>query len=152
MPSAWRIVKKKHAGHAFNGDGARLFGGRWTSIGRRTVYVSSTVALATLEMAVHLDSMSPLPSYSLFKVEFPAELVTTLDLGSLPANWMEFPAPIALAALGDEWLDTERSAVLKVPSAVVGVEFNYLLNPSHADFALIRVGSEQPYRIDPRLA
>lgn len=154
MPPAWRIVKAKHAARAFDGEGARLHGGRWTSIGRSAVYTSSTVALATLEMLVHLDSAAPLAAYVLFAVAIPDETVSVVDPVTLPRDWRASPAPAALQALGDRWLDEGRAAALRVPSAVVGavgVEFNYLLSPAHVDFHLITIGPEQPYDLDERL-
>ncbi len=151
MVHAWRIVKRRLAASAFDGEGARLHGGRWTSAGRRVVYTSSTIALATLELVAHLDSTSPLHAYSLFELKIPAELVGSSDLAGLPADWMDYPGPPALAAIGDAWLDAGTFAVLRVPSALVGVEYNYLLNPVHPDFPSIRIGPEQSYRLDPRL-
>ena len=154
MPAAWRIVTAKHAKRAFDGEGARLFGGRWTSAGRLAVYTSGTVALATLELLVHLDSAAPLAAYVLFAVTIPEETISFVDPASLPRDWRASPAPAALRALGDRWLEEGRSAVLRVPSAVVGavgVEFNYLLNPAHPDFRLITIGPEQAYDLDDRL-
>ena len=154
MPSAWRIVKAKHAAHAFDGEGARLHGGRWTSVGQSAVYTSSTVALATLELLVHLDSAAPLAAYVLFSVTIPETVVSIVDPVTLPRDWRASPAPAALQALGDRWLEEGRSAVLRVPSAVVGavgVEFNYLFNPVHLDFQLITIWAEQPYDVDERL-
>jgi RES domain-containing protein len=154
VPAAWRIVKAKHAARAVDGEGARLHGGRWTSVGRSAVYTSSTVALATLEMLVHLDSAAPLAAYVLFAVAIPEETISVVDPVTLPGDWRASPASAALRALGDRWLGEGRSAVLQVPSAVVGavgVEFNYLLSPAHADFHLITIGPEQPYDLDERL-
>lgn len=51
---AWRLVKQKHAATAFDGDGARLFGGRWNAPGSRVIYTSTTLSLAALEILVHL--------------------------------------------------------------------------------------------------
>ena len=154
MPAAWRIVKAKHAKRAFDGEGARLFGGRWTSVGRSAVYTSGTVALATLELLVHLDSAAPLAAYVLFAVTIPEDTISIVDPASLPRDWRASPAPGALRTLGDRWLEEGRSAVLRVPSAVVGgvgLEFNYLLNPAHPDFRLITIGPEQAYDLDDRL-
>ena len=151
MVTAWRIVKHRFAATAFDGEGARRYGGRWTSIGRRVVYTSSSIALATLEVVVHLDSTGPLAAYSLFELQIPEPLITTIDLRMLPPDWMEYPAPVKLTTIGDAWLDAEPSPALQVPSAVVGAEFNYLLNPLQRDFLPIAIGPEQPYRFDPRL-
>jgi RES domain-containing protein len=148
---AWRIVKSRFASTAFDGEGARLYGGRWTSIGRRAVYTSSSIALATLEIVAHVGSTLTLAAYSFFEIGIPEPIIKSIDVGALPPTWREYPAPSELAGIGDTWLEQEEFAVLKVPSAIVGVDFNYLLNPLHRDFGLIAIGQEQPYRLDPRL-
>jgi len=149
--TAWRIVKQRHAATAFDGEGARRAGGRWTSIGRRAVCTSGTIALATLEMLAHLGSDAPLPAYRLFAVQIPEQLIHRLNPADLPCHWMEYPAPPELLALGDAWLDSGIFPVLAVPSAVVGAELNYVLNPLHRDFPLITIGPELPSRVDSRL-
>jgi RES domain-containing protein len=149
--AAWRIVKTRYARAAFDGEGARQTGGRWTSIGRRAIYTAGSLALATLEIVVHLDSTETLPAYSVFKLSIPEQLITNIEIGSLPGRWRDYPSPAVLRALGDAWLDAGESAVLRVPSAVIGVEFNYLLNPAHPDFARVRIGPRLPYGIDRRL-
>jgi RES domain-containing protein len=151
VATAWRIVKRRHARTAFDGEGARLYGGRWTSPGRPAVYTSATIALATLEMLVHLDSVEVLAAYTLFEISFSDELVQRLDPKRLPATWKTFPAPAELHALGDAWLEAGRTPILRVPSAIVAVEFNYVLNPVHKQFRRITIGAAQPYRIDRRL-
>jgi RES domain-containing protein len=149
--TAWRIVKTKYAHAAFDGEGARRDGGRWTSVGRRAVYAAGTLALATLEIVVHIDSSATLPAYSVFQMAIPDDLVENVEVDSLPDDWREYPSPAALRALGDAWLDAARSPALKVPSAVVPVEFNYLLNPAHPEFPQVVIGPQLPYEIDTRL-
>ena len=151
MVAAWRIVKARYAATAFDGEGARRAGGRWTSVGRRAVYVSGTAALAALEVVAHLDSTAPLAAWSLIRVQIPDRLIEAVDATTLPRGWRRYPAPAALRALGDAWLDAGRSAALRVPSALVPVEVNFLLNPRHPDFRLIRIGAPQAFPIDPRL-
>ncbi|HWC72808.1 MAG TPA: RES family NAD+ phosphorylase [Gemmatimonadales bacterium] len=151
MLTVWRIVKAKHAASAFDGEGARRSGGRWTSAGRRAVYTSGTIALATLEMLAHLDSTTALAAYRLIEVTFPDSLVSAVRLTDLPTNWREYPAPLELRVIGDKWLDSEQSAVLKVPSALVPVEYNYVINPQHHDFPLITRGNPVTFPVDPRL-
>lgn len=151
MPEAWRIVKRKHEGTAFTGEGARLFGGRWTSPGRPAVYTSATIALATLEMLVHLETALPLPAYSLFPVTIPDDLVALLDPDDLPDGWQAYPAPPATQHLGDAWLAAGATPVLRVPSAVVPSEHNYLLNPAHPAFQRLRIGPPRGLQMDPRL-
>ena len=69
MAESWRITKTKHAAQAFNGEGARLPGGRWKSPGQCVVYTSSTISLAVLEVLVHLEQSAFLPAYSLPRVQ-----------------------------------------------------------------------------------
>jgi RES domain-containing protein len=151
VPLAWRIVKARRAKSAFDGQGARLFGGRWTPVGRPAVYLSGTIALATLELLVHLNDARPLSSYALFEVTLADELITPVDLARLPSNWTDFPAPSQLQLIGTKWLDKRTSAVLRVPSAIVKLEHNYILNPQHRDYGRITMGPQQPFDFDDRL-
>lgn len=153
MPVAWRIVKKKYAASAFDGEGARQNGGRWTRVGRSVIYTAGSISLATLEILIHIGfkNASLLDSYSLFRVDVPEDLVLEINTGSLPKWWSESPARNELCLVGDSWLDERKKPALRVPSAVVPYENNYLLNPNHPDFARISVGPERAYVMDSRL-
>jgi RES domain-containing protein len=151
MPTGWRISKTRYATSAFDGEGARLYGGRWSSPGTRIVYTSSTRALAILEVLVHLGSAGLLPNYSLCSVDFGDDLMERVDRSRLPSNWRDYPAPNRLQAIGDEWIRGRSSVVLAVPSAVEGTETNYLLNPAHQDFAALSLNPCAPYPLDGRL-
>lgn len=148
---AWRIFKPKHFSTAFTGEGARLYGGRWNSKGTSLVYTAGSQSLAALEMLVHLSSSEVLASYQVCSATFEDSLVETLDVATLPADWRSDPAPIALRAIGDEWIRRARSAILQVPSVIVPQEFNYLLNPVHTTFSSIQIGLSAPFEFDPRL-
>ena len=149
--TAWRIVKARHAVGAFDGEGARVEGGRWNSPGTPLVYTSQSAALAALEMLVHLGRPSMLPAYVLIPCVFDDAVVSRLDRKRLPRNWRVYPAPSALPMIGDEWVKSSTSAVLEVPSAVIEADSNYLLNPHHPDFHAIRVMNPQPFEFDLRL-
>ncbi len=151
MISVWRITKQKLAKTAFTGDGARLYGGRWNSPGKLVVYTAESRALALAELLVHLESSGVLSRYIVFQVEIDESYIAHLDLHDLPKNWRAEPAPKRLQTLGDEWLDSGKSAVLRVPSAIVGGEFNYLLNPLHPDFSKLRIHLPEKFAIDKRL-
>jgi RES domain-containing protein len=152
---AWRIVKRRYAKLAFDGEGARLFGGRWNSPGRPVIYVSESRALATLELLAGLGSTAPLPAWVIAGVRFPESLVA--DLGEilapevLPDGWDATPPTSVSQGIGDRWLDEAPSAVLQVPSVIVPAECNYLLNPRHPDFGRIDLGEPQELRLDPRV-
>ena len=151
MITAWRIVTAAHAEGAFTGNGARTFGGRWHSPGRRVVYTAQSASLAALEILVHLRRQAQLNAFVLFALSFPESLVERIDRSALPRDWRTSPAPPALQELGDAWLIHASSAVLEVPSAVIETESNYLLNPEHPDFARIEVAEAVPFALDLRL-
>lgn len=149
---AWRIVKAKHAAAAFGGLGAKLAGGRWNSAGVAVVYTAGSLALGMLEMLVHVQREELLRRYVTFEVAFDESLVTPVELADLPHNWRRSPSPAALRGIGDDWIAGRTSPVLRVPSAVVPAEFNYLLNPNHADFDRIRIGPKRAILLDSRLS
>jgi len=149
--TAWRIVKTRRAASAFDGEGARLFGGRWNSPGIAMVYLAGSRALAALEMAVHLDRSTLLNAFSLIECSFDESLVVGLATSALPTNWKTSPPPLALAAIGDEWINGAASAILAVPSAIIEEELNFLLNPNHADFSKVTISAPRPFDFDPRL-
>lgn len=149
--TAWRIVKARQAARAFDGEGARRFGGRWNSKGTPMVYTAGSQALAVLELLVHLQDSDLLKHYRLIPVTFDDVMVRIQDSRALPGNWKRRPTPASVRAIGDAWAAAGDSVVLQVPSAVVPVENNYLLNPLHRDFSKLLIGSPQPYRFDPRL-
>lgn len=151
MPSGFRIAKARHARDAFDGEGARRYGGRWNSPGTPLVYTSATRALAALELLVHLQASELLATYVLSETTFEAALVERLEPVRLPRNWRAFPSRVGLQEIGDRWVAERRSAVLEVPSAVVPAESNFLLNPLHRDFAKIAVGGSSRFEFDPRL-
>lgn len=149
--TAWRIVKARHAANAFDGEGARVEGGRWNSPGTPVVYTSQSAALAALEMLVHLGRGSILAAYVLIPCTFDDAIVSRLDRKRLPKNWRSYPAPPGLQLIGDEWVRSGTSAVLEVPSAVIETDSNYLVNPHHREFQTIRVMDPQPFEFDLRL-
>jgi RES domain-containing protein len=151
MATGWRIVKSRYASTAFDGEGARLYGGRWNSPGTRMVYTSSTISLAVLEVLVHLQEASLLSSYSLISADFDDALVERLERSRLPDGWRTYPAPSDLQRIGDEWVWSQRSALLEVPSVIVVRESNYLLNPAHPDFSSVVIGEPEPFTFDVRL-
>ncbi len=144
-------MKSRYVPQAFDGEGARRYGGRWSSPGTRVVYCSESVSLAALEVLVHLQAAPPLRGYAVIPVHFPERLVTEVPRRDLPKNWASSPAPRRLQQIGDRWASGNRSVVLRVPSAIVPAEGNYLLNPTHPDFGTVEIGQAQPFVLDPRL-
>ena len=151
-PSAWRITSGRFAGSAFDGEGARLYGGRWSHRGTAMVYCSATLSLAALEYFVHLEAdLAPDGLVSL-PVEIPSEVaVEFLEIAALPAGWRSYPGPERLRDLGSGWVREGRTAVLSVPSSVIPHERNLLLNPLHPEFSRLHLGTAEPFSFDPRM-
>jgi len=148
----YRLVKRKWLRDAFDGEGARLYGGRWNSKGNACVYLASAESLAMLEMMVHMQDYRLLENYALFEVTFDENALLQLPDDQLSDDWRVEPAPSSTAAIGDSWLESQLSLVLAVPSVVVPRETNYLINPSHTDFeAMTNVAKEIDFAPDKRL-
>ncbi len=146
----WRLCRKKHA--EFDGEGARLAGGRWNRRGTAVVYTSATLSLAILEHFVNLKIAGSPADLAAIPADIPEDvLMTSVDVSRLPRDWRKYPAPETLAELGTAWVERGESAVLAVPSAVVSEERNYLLNPAHAQFHRIRIGKPVAFRLDSRM-
>jgi RES domain-containing protein len=149
---AWRLCKRKHAGHAFDGEGARQTGGRWNQPGVAVVYTSATLSLAAMEALVHVDVDDAPQDLIAISVDIPEGLaVRRVEVTGLPEDWRSFPAPPALRDLGSAWARALDTAVLSVPSAVIPQERNFVLNPGHRDFKRLVIGRPEPFSFDPRL-
>lgn len=150
LVQAWRLVSSRRAATAFDGEGSALYGNRWNQVGTRVVYLAATVSLAALEVLVHAESYAELPEYQAFPVEFDSTLVSEPE--AFPPDWMQSPAPESTKTLGSEWANRKESVLLKIPSAVVAWEYNYLLNVLHPEFSRVRIGTPKPFAFDPRLS
>lgn len=114
------------------------------------VYTAESRSLAALEVLVNLEG--PARGYSIIRCEIPDDLVIeVLPESDLPDGWRGSPAPVALAALGDAWVQRAAAAVLKVPSVVVEGEHTFLLNPRHPSFERISIERAEPFPYDERL-
>lgn len=82
---------------------------------------------------------------------FDRSLMEVVDADTLPGDWRSSPPPFELRRIGDGWIGSHRSCVLRVPSAVIPHEWNYLLNPAHPDFSSIDIGEPIPFETDARL-
>lgn len=151
MTLAYRLVKGSRAGEAFDGAGARLAGGRWNHKGTAVVYIADTLALAALETFVHLNDAAAHLAFVSFRVEIPDALVLNFPPADLPHDWRKEPAPASTKKLGTNWVASATSVALRVPSAIVSTEHDYVLNPGHHDFARITISKPEPFLFDPRM-
>ena len=133
-----------------SGKGAALYGGRWNSIDTYIVYTAQTHALALLETIVHIGRI-PDNGCCMISIDIPDNSIQTYDSKLLPADWYKSPAPDHLKIIGDKFVEAGEYLVLKVPSAVMPEEHNYLINPRHKDFKKIKIVGGRDLNIDGRL-
>ena len=146
----YRICRRPF--RALDGEGARLWGGRWNAPGTPIVYAAASLSLAAVEYLVHLDTDVAPADLVAMAIEVPDDAERLrVSADSLPADWARVPEHPGCQAVGDAWLREGVSLTLRVPSAVIPEEENVLINPAHRDAARLRVRSERPFVLDPRL-
>lgn len=150
----YRIERKKYLKTTLTGVGASMTKGyRWNSLNTRLVYTSESRALATLEVSVHLDLSEDLPEDRFYvEIEIPDDIIISeVSLKDLPDGWDLKPPSQITQFIGDDFVFENVTAILKVPSCIVPQEFNYLINPNHADAKRIKVIIHSPVQFDERL-
>ncbi|MFT4521534.1 MAG: RES domain-containing protein [Bacteroidia bacterium] len=147
----YRLSRKKYT-NALSGKGASQSNNRWNSKGTEVIYTAESRALALAEVAVHL-SFATLPSdFVMMEIEISDDChIAILDTSSLSKDWNAFPSPLSTMKLGDKFIESKSALALKVPSAVVAGDFNYLINPHHPDLNKIGLINISPFPIDGRL-
>ncbi|RXJ44480.1 RES family NAD+ phosphorylase [Gelidibacter gilvus] len=147
----FRLSKKKYS-KELNGKGASKSGNRWNSKGTEVTYTAESRALAMAEVAVHL-TIATLPSdYVMIEIDIPDDIqIKELELEELPDNWNTHPPNISTQKIGDEFIASIDVCVLKVPSAVVQGDYNYLINPYHKDFKKIKILDIAHFPLDKRI-
>jgi len=146
----YRIGKCIYADN-LSGEGARLYGGRWNSEGRPAVYLASSCSLAMLEVLVHLQPLMIPNDYCLVEIEVPDSSIVQITMADLPDNWKDVSPPAILKVMGNNFLANKKHLMLKVPSSIVPLEYNYLLNPMHPDMKKVKIVKKEPFDFDSRL-
>jgi RES domain-containing protein len=150
----WRICSERHAATAFSGEGSRITSGRWNSEGVPVAYASEHLSLAALELFIHIDDEDEPKDLVAVEAEIAisAEVVARQKaeiVKRLEPSW-RFNLT-ATRARGNEWFAAQHSLVMLVPSVVIEVEWNVLINPIHADFAKMKIVQQQSFRFDERM-
>ena len=154
MPIVWRLARPEFA-NELDGEGARLFGGRWNSRGRRALYTSSHLSLSVLEAYVNIpqELRDELPELRAIQISIPDDAgthhVSRRQVDELVAG------PNALGAcreIGDRWIERNVELALDVPSVPVPEETNLVLNPLHPRMPDVKIVSVRAFHFDPRLA
>jgi RES domain-containing protein len=136
---------------AFDGRGAAEYPGRWNNPGVAVVYTAESRSLASLEVLVHTEDTRLLAAVRWVTIPVGVDERLIEIAKHLPEDWHQLPAPSSTRDFGSQWVMQARPPVLRVPSIVVDGEFNYILNPQHADFGQLKIGAPVPFSFDLRL-
>ena len=133
-----------------SGTGSKLFGGRWNSVGLAVLYTTQNISLAVLEILVRTDMQTIPISYHLIKIDIPNAIEPQLiSSDKLKKDWKN---DIGYTQwMGDEFIKSANSLLLKVPSAIVDEENNYVINPKHNDFKKVKIVKVNKFQFDKRL-
>lgn len=143
-----RLAAGKYA-QDISGEGSRIYGGRFNPIGLATLYTSENISLCILEILVRTSKTTAPDNYTLISIEIPENGISKIQLNKLKKGWqhdLEYTQGI-----GEDFLSENQSLCLKVPSAIVPQEHNFLLNPLHADFRKVKIVATELLELDKRL-
>jgi RES domain-containing protein len=147
----YRIAKTQYI-NDLSGEGARVFGGRWNKVGDAMLYFSQNLSLSLLEIIVHVNyAVLPL-DYSFLEVDIPdASIKKIQSIDFIEPKWSTEEAVNQLQMLGSNWLKKRESLAMRVPSAIIPHENNFLINPLHKDFGNLKIIKVGKMDFDPRL-
>lgn len=153
-----RLASSKRRDSALSGIGSALAGGRWNSVGTKIVYCAASLALAVLEVRVHLPVVTHQPRQRFAGIELgiAEDAIEIVSDDRLPPGWRVAPKTstedTAARRFGQRWIEEGPSVALRLPSAVIPTEWIYLLNPAYKDFdPAVHRRREIDVVLDPRL-
>ena len=145
----YRLATSEHI-RDLSGTGAKLYGGRWNSAGIKAIYSTENISLAILEILVHVRKYNCPADYHLLTMNIPENIKpVAISLEKLKKNWKDDSTYTQF--MGDEFLKTNSSLFIKVPSAIIPAENNILINPLYKDFKKIKIKSVETFLFDVRL-
>ena len=146
----YRIGKTKYA-KDLSGEGARLNGGRWNHKLTPCIYASESRALALLEYTVNTNIDEIVRALSFTILEIPDDSILQLSIPALPGDWSASPAPVSTKDIGTAILKKAEYCTIKIPSAVIPNEYNYLVNPVHPYTAKCKILDITDFVYDVRI-
>ena len=147
----YRLSKAKYSAD-LTGKGAEITGGRWNSKGTAVIYTCPSRALCTLEVAVHLPLSIVPKDYIMTAIEVGEKpSIKHIPETQLPHHWQSFPYSKLTQKIGNQFIEKNNHLLLKVPSAIVQGDHNYLINPHHETFQGVFIKNQSPFPFDGRL-
>lgn len=126
--------------------------GRWCSNGRKVIYTSSSVALACLENILRRSGSGFSSNFITIFYEIPEDIIIEeVHIQNLKADWRSQNSYIDCQKTGNEWYDNKSSLILKVPSAIIPDEFNYIIKTTSTEIDRIAIKNKKPFIPDERL-
>jgi RES domain-containing protein len=145
----YRIIPQKFA-LDLSGMGAKLYGGRWNRVGVPLLYTSENLSLAVLENIVHIQNPAILPTFKAITIEIP-DSFREYSVNDFPENWVSQDGFEELRKLTDDFIKSGEFLAMKVPSAIIEMEYNFLINPQHSLFKDVSIIKQQDFSFDQRL-
>jgi RES domain-containing protein len=146
----FRISKEVYSSALTSSGGAN----RWNVRGQQVIYTGSSRSLSSLELIVHKGAVVPSESYRVMVISIAEDdyLYKQVQIKDLPLNWRTFAAYSILQKIGSDWITSQETLVLKVPSAVIPYEYNYVINTEHSEFSSkVHLVRTEEYFWDSRL-
>ncbi len=143
----YRMVRQKYA-NDLSGTGSALYGGRWNPKGTYVLYVSVTASLAMLEWLVNATEADSEELFCIIKLELPDAPVIKYDVEALPKNWRDYPPPSYLQSLGLKFVTDNAYFAMEVPSVILPMENNIILNTRHPAFSNVKIISQELLQLD----
>jgi RES domain-containing protein len=145
---AYRISNEQYK-EDISGNGAAINGSRWNSKNIKMLYTGEFISLSILESLVHLRRTDIPANQYLLTIQIPEISVRDILLSKLKKDWHHHISYTQW--IGDQFITEAKNLVLKVPSAIVPQEHNFLINPQHKDFKKVKIVSSELLELDKRL-
>ena len=146
----YRIGRTKYA-NDLTGEGARLNGGRWNHRLSSCLYTSESRALAVLEYTVNVNIDDIPRALSISTIQIPESSILELTIAALPGDWRAAPVPSSTKEFGTQLLKKGEFSVIKIPSAIIPEEYNFLLNPMHKESSTFSIINIEDFIYDVRI-
>lgn len=151
MPAIYRILHERHREEPFSGKGGLHYKSRWASKGQLVSYAADHLAMATLEKLAGVKRADLLTEMVYAKAEIDPTHVEILSEDQWPEDWKALPSSDATRAVGDAWIESGRSLLLRVPSVVLPDSYNYVINAAHPAAGELQVIRVAPLLLDNRV-
>ena len=121
-------------------------------MGVELIYTAGNRSLAMAEIAVHFTASTLPPDFVMVTIYIPDDLkIKSIARTQIPPHWNAFPFPKSTQIIGEKFVRDNKHCILKIPSVVTQGDYNYLLNPKHAEFSNIKIVGTEKFPLDSRI-